>query len=489
MAHTRSVRTRLTFCFTFVFGVVVVCFAVGGYSVFRHQAYSDLDESLQVAASATALSAAHELDEHSEQRGGEADLQSILGVSSSSALPETQILIREKDRNVALKSATGSGVNLSRIPNDQLLSRGAVPGLRIVSFELKVPKFGTAYRIFAATSVAPTLAKINTFRKVLLVCIPLGLALAALAGSLLSKRSLAPLSDLSRTIEAITTSDLSARVKIENAPGDLAGLAERFNSLLDRLEKAFHSQRQFMADASHELRTPLTVALSATQVTTRDPFRTAADCAETLSLVEQQINRLRGIVDNMLLLSHVDASSLHLDRREFYLDDAISDAARSARVLARAKFQTLRVAELPEAACLGDETLVKQAVLILLDNAVKYTPAGGEISVSIAADPATLPAAGFKYRLLVSNNGWPIPPEAQSHIFERFYRASNNGAKKVSGSGLGLAIARSIAETHGGYLNLLESNSQRTTFELSLPLVQPSSNGASAQAKSLAVSM
>ncbi len=482
MAHTRSVRTRLTFYFTFVFGVVVVCFAIGGYSVFRHQAYSDLDESLHVAASATALSAAHELDEHREQRGGEADLQSILAVSSSYALPETQILIRERERNVAIKSVSGSGANLSRIPSDQLLSRAGVPGLRIVSFELKVPKFGTAYRIFAATSLAPTLAKMNTFRKVLFVCIPLGLALAALAGSLLSKRSLAPLSDLSRTIEAITTSDLSARVKMDHAPSDLAGLAERFNSLLDRLEKAFHSQRQFMADASHELRTPLTVALSATQVTTRDPFRTPADCTETLSLVEEQIHRLRGIVDNMLLLSHVDASSLHLDRREFYLDDAISDAARSARVLARAKFQTLRVAELPEAACLGDETLLKQAVLILLDNAVKYTPAGGEISVSLAADAE-------RCRLLVSNNGWPIPPEAQTHIFERFYRASNDGAKKVSGSGLGLAIARSIAETHGGYLNLLESTSHRTTFELSLPLVQPSSTGTSAHAKSLAVSI
>jgi len=459
---------------------MLVCLAAGSYSMFRHQAYSDLDESLNVAASATALSAAHELDEHSEQRWGEADLQSVLGVTSASTLPETQILIREGERTVAQKTAKGSGADLRQIPTERLLSSSGVPGLRVVSFEMNIPKFQTAYRIFAATSIAPTVAKVDAFRRILFVCVPLGLALAALASSLLAKRSLAPLNELSRTIESITTSDLSARVKIDKAPSDLAWLAIRFNSLLDRLEKAFHSQRQFMADASHELRTPLTVALSATQVTMRDPLRTADDCGDTLSLVEEQIHRLRDIVDNMLLLSQVDASSLHLEPREFYLDDAISDAARGARALARARRQNLRVAELPEALCLGDENLLKQAVLILLDNAVKYSPAGGEISVSLASDSAS-------WRVRVWNNGLPIPAEAQPHIFQRFYRAADSGAKKVAGSGLGLPIARSIAEAHGGHVELIESGSNGTVFELSLPVVRGASS--QPQTKSLAVSM
>lgn len=479
MAHTQSVRTRLTFYFTFVFGVMLVCLAVGSYSMFRHQAYKDLDESLNVAADATALSAAHELAEHSEQRWGEADLQSVLGFNSASTLSATQILIREGERTVAQKVVKGSAVNLRQVSTERLLSSGGVPGLRIVSFAMDIPKFQTSYRIFAATSIGPTLARVAAFRRILFVCIPLGLALAALASSLLAKRSLAPLDELSRTIESITTSDLSARVKIDKAPIDLAWLAARFNSLLDRLEQAFHSQRQFMADASHELRTPLTVALSATQVTMRDPLRTTADCGETLSLVEEQIHRLRDIVDHMLLLSQVDASSLHLDRREFYLDDAISDAARDARALARVRQQNLRLAELPEALCLGDENLLKQAVLILLDNAVKYSPEGGEIFVSLASDSE-------RWRVRVWNNGLPIPAEEQPHIFERFYRA-NTGAKKVPGSGLGLPIARSIAETHGGHLELVESGSNGTTFELSLPSVRHVSN--QPQAKSLAVSM
>jgi heavy metal sensor kinase len=461
---------------------MLVCLAVGSDEVFRHQAYSDLDESLNTAAGATALSAAHEIAEHSEQRWGEADLQSVLGVTSASTLPGTQILIREGERNVAYKAVEGSAFDLRRLPTSQLLARNGLPGLRIVSFQMNVPKFQTAYRIFAATAINPTLAKVDAFRRILFICIPLGLALAALVSSLLAKRSLAPLNELSRTIEAITTSDLSARVKIEKAPSDLAWLAIRFNSLLDRLEKAFHSQRQFMADASHELRTPLTVALSAAQVTMRDPSRTADDCSDTLLLVEEQIHRLSDIVDNMLLLSQVDASSLHLERREFYLDDAISEAVRGARVLARARQQNLRLAELPEALCLGDESLLKQAVLILLDNAVKYSPVGGDISVSLTPDSG-------HWRVRIWNNGLPIPVEAQPLIFQRFFRAADTAAKKVAGSGLGLPIARSIAETHGGGVELVESGSNGTTFELWLPAVGTLLNSDQAHAKSLAVSM
>lgn len=482
MAHTRSVRARLTLYFTLVFGVMVVCLAIASYSVFRHQAFNELDDSLNVAASATAISAAHELDEHSEQKDGEGDLQSILDVSARPGLPETQILMRDGERNVARKAVHTGVVDLSTITTPQLLSTRGVSGMRIASSEINVPKFHTTYRVFAARPTESTLAKVNRFSIILFVCIPPGLAFAALAGYLMAQRSLSPLNELMHTIESITTSDLSARVKLHKAPGDLARLAFRFNSLLDRLEKAFHFQRQFMADASHELRTPLTVALSATQVTARDTLRTPADCDETLVLVEEQIHRLRGIVDNMLFLSQVDASSLNMERREFFLDDAVSEAVRAARVLARARQQTLRISELPEAACMGDEALLKQAALILLDNAVKYTPNGGDVTVNLTADN------GY-WRLRVWNNGPGISPSAQPHIFERFYRAANGNEAKISGSGLGLPIARSIAETHGGKLVLLESNGQGTTFELSLPVIDLDSGGDETQAKSLAVSI
>lgn len=284
---------------------------------------------------------------------------------------------------------------------------------------------------------------------------------------------------MAKTIGAITTADLSARVAVD-APSDLSWLEVSFNSLLERLEKAFHFQRQFMADASHELRTPLTVALSATQVTRRDRLSTPEECEETLSLVEQQIHKLSNIVDNLLFLSRADSSSLQMERHKFYLDDVLSDAARSARALAKAKQQTLQLTELPEAPCMGDESLINQAVLILLDNAVKYTPVAGEISVALLREQAN-------WRCRVWNSGPGIPAAAQTHIFERFYRAQSGKDTKVSGSGLGLPIARSIAELHGGTLRLLESGVNGTTFELSLPVLMDDESETQNYAKSLAV--
>ena len=480
MTHPRSTRTRLTFYFTAVFGVMVVCLAVASYLVFRHEAFTDLDSSLNVAVSATAMSAAHELDEHKKQDDGEADLQSILDLSSESVLPDTQLLIRQGDRGVAHKGVSGPVFDLRKLRTQQILASTQLEGLRVAGREIQVPKFHATYEIFAASAVEPTLSKLRSFRLVLFVCVPLGLALAAVAGYALAHRALAPLNELTCTIEAITSSDLSARVQLHNATSDFSWLASRFNSLLDRLEKAFHFQRQFMADASHELRTPLTVALSAAQVTGRDNGRSVADCDETLSLVEEQILRLKGIVDKMLFLSQVDASSVHLEKREFFLDDVISEAARAAKVLARMKQQTLRISELPEALCSGDEMLSKQAVLILLDNAVKYTQVGGEIAVSLTADQGN-------WCCRVWNNGPAIPSDAQPHIFERFYRATSGANIKTAGSGLGLSIARSIAETHRGKLSLLSSGKDGNTFELVYPGVQMADEVLGSQPKSLAV--
>ena len=386
MTRTRSIRTRLTLYFTAAFGITVVCLALGSYAVFRQQAYTDLDSALNVATGATAMSTAHELAEHDKQRDIEADLQNILDAASDSVLPSTQILIREGGRTVAHKGASEQAFNLADIPNEQIAASNGLPGLRVSARLIRVEKFHTAYQIFAASSIEPTLARLRKLFAILLAFVVFGLALSAVAGYMLAHQSLAPLKALGRTIESVTLSDLSARVDLHNASSEIAWLASGFNGLLDRLEKGFRSQRQFMADASHELRTPLTVALTAAQVTSRDKFRSVADADATLSLVEEQLLRLGRIVDSLLFLSQVDVSSIRLEFREFFIDDAITEASRAALAMARAKQQTLRISELPEALCSGDEDLCRQAVLILLDNSVKYTPVGGEIAISLTCD-------------------------------------------------------------------------------------------------------
>jgi len=261
---------------------------------------------------------------------------------------------------------------------------------------------------------------------------------------------------------------------------DLAKLGSRFNSLLDRLQDAFHAERRFMTDASHQIRTPVAVALTASQVTGRDPDATLGDCKESLQIIERQMLQLRRTIDDMFLLSQADASSLKVSRKEMYLGDAVSEAVRAARTLIHAKGQQLRCSEMPEAKCLGDEDLLKQAVLILLDNAVKFTPRGGNIEVALVR-------RGPSWICSVTDSGIGIPEAAQPRVFERFFQEGRPAGEASSGAGLGLPIAKAIVENHGGSLRLVESRPGKTRFELAVPALEPESLGDAVQANSLAV--
>jgi signal transduction histidine kinase len=457
-----SARARLTISFTAVFGAIVIALAVAAYVLAKNDAYLKLDATLQVATGATAMSAEHELGEHPTKLGGERDLQLVLGEGQSSALGDTQILVREGHRTAAYKPGVQNGFDLRGVAPEALKSGTTVDGFRIAAGSFRAPQFGATYQIYSAKPVAPAAAQLARIRIGLFVLVPIGLGLAGLAGYLLAERSLRPLKQLAQTIDAVTSSDLSARVESSNQDDEIGTLGLRFNSLLDRLETAFTLQRRFMADASHQIRTPVSIALAAAQVTRRDAHANLRDCEDSLQLIEHQMLQLRRAVEDMFFLSQADAASLKLELKEMYLDDAVSEAIRAAKALSREKRQTLKLHGLPEAECLGDADLLKQAVLILLDNAMKFTQVGGNIEVALSR-------RGTRWVCSVTDNGAGISESSQGRIFERFYREIRPGSE--AGAGLGLAIAKSIVEGHDGTLTLVESRPGRTTFEIAIPLL------------------
>ena len=476
-----STRARLTFIFTALFGMIVVGLATATYLLERQDAYSKLDSALHTAVDATAMSAEHEFAEHNHKENGEKDVREVLLNARQAALPGIQILVREGGRNVAYRPGDQDKLDLRQASSAQLKSGTVIDGSRIQVRELDVPRFQTRYQIYSAKSVAPALDHLALLRRNLLIAVPLGLLLASFAGYLLARKALAPLSALTTTIEHITSSDLSARVTINKTGDDLSRLGASFNSLLDRLENAFAAERRFMADASHELRTPLTVGLTAVQVANKAPDRDQANSDNALQVAENQMLRLKKLVDNLLLLAQTGKSDAVLHRTEMYLDDAVSDATRAARILGQAKNQILKVDPLPEARCIGDQDLLKQCLLILLDNAVKFTPPGGQIRVKLSPK-------GELWSCLISDTGCGIAESAQPHIFDRFYRAPNS-SPPAPGAGLGLAIAKSIMESHGGQLLLVESTPAGTTFEIVIPGLEEPSAETGDQANSLSVKM
>jgi signal transduction histidine kinase len=219
------------------------------------------------------------------------------------------------------------------------------------------------------------------------------------------------------------------------------------------IERSVAHMRRFMADAAHELRTPLAVVRSRAEVALQQR-RSETEYVNALQGIERESQRLGGIVENLLLLSRADTGELPLHREPLFLDDIALDATHAANALAERKGVELSVTDFDEAPIVGDRTLVRQLVLILLDNGVKFTPAGGRVSVRVTH-------SGDRSQLEVTDTGAGIAPEHLPHVFERFFRGDPSRARG-DGAGLGLAIARWIAEEHGAEITVASEQGKGT---------------------------
>jgi two-component system, OmpR family, sensor histidine kinase CiaH len=227
------------------------------------------------------------------------------------------------------------------------------------------------------------------------------------------------------------------------------------------IDAAFDQMRRFMSDAAHELKTPVAVLRARAEVALQRP-RPPEEYQEVLGDIAAETGRLGGLVENMLLLARADAGEWPVHRERVFLDDVLLDAASSAQALGERKGVRVDVGALEESAVEGDPVLLQQLVMILLDNAVAFTPVDGRVTVSTRRD-------GAWCVLAVEDTGAGIAPGALPHVFDRFFRG--DAARRRGGAGLGLAIARWIVETHGGRIAATSEVGRGTTFTVRLPAV------------------
>jgi signal transduction histidine kinase len=263
----------------------------------------------------------------------------------------------------------------------------------------------------------------------------------------------------------IGSANLHERLAVQNERDELGQLAQSFNSLLDRLGESFERQRRFMADASHELRTPVAILRGEAEVALSQQARSLEEYRESLSVLHQEAERLTHIVEDLFTLTRADAGQYPLQPQDFYLDELIGESVHAARSLALAKNISLNFDVAPESPIRADESLLRRMILNLLDNAIKYTPDGGRVSVACRR-------ADDEYVLTIADSGTGIPADLQPRIFERFFRADKARSRSENdggGAGLGLSISRWIAEAHRGRLELTGSDAQGSTFTAYLP--------------------
>lgn len=321
----------------------------------------------------------------------------------------------------------------------------------------------------ASLVVLQSLQRQNEFlgalASVFAIVIPLTILLAAAGGYLFARHSLAPVVAMSAQASRMGAENLGARLDVKNSRDELGQLAVSFNGLLDRVSESFDRQKKFVADASHELRTPVAILCGETEVTLGKQGRGEQEYRESLRIVGEEAKRLRQIVEDLFTLARADAGQHPLLLTSFYLDELVAECAKNVRTLALAKEIAVTCEADEEYPIYADETLLRRMVLNLLDNAIKYTPYRGKVTLRCREENEF-------YQLSVQDSGPGIVESLQPRIFERFFRADKARSRQDEdggGAGLGLAIASWIANVHGGNLQLTQSNSAGSVFTATLP--------------------
>ena len=463
-----SVRTKLTLWYSLILALVLICFAAGTYFLLAQMIAAQTDASLRDNADAFVKTLAVEGEGENDE-------------TNESVLTDITREFHFQDRIFFLLDERQNLIAASENPNRMRLNLLQKEVFRPDGFQNITEKHNGDYRIFSRSvefrgqnyhlMIAALLDKQNQLlsqtRLIFLFAVPVALLTAGFGGYYLARKSLAPVVEMSEKAALIGSTNLNERLPIANEKDELGELATTFNQLLSRLEAAFEQQRRFMADASHELRTPLAIVRGEADVALRKDSRSETEYRESLEIVREEGKRLTRIVEDLFTLARADAGQYALHKTEFYLDELLAECARAVRTLTAEKNLKFDLKTENGLIFHGDEILIRRLTMNLFDNAIKYTPPNGEISV-------TCYNVKDEYEIQISNSGEIIPPEAQEHIFERFYRTdkarSRTGNDKFgTGAGLGLAIARYITQAHHGLIALQKSDTTETVFLIKFP--------------------
>lgn len=321
------------------------------------------------------------------------------------------------------------------------------------------------YRIQVAAPMDDFYDAMDQFKLMILLLSPLVLVLASAGGYWLSRRALAPVDQITRTAQDINSSNLAKRLDVPDTGDELQRLSETLNSMLGRLESSFNRITQFTADASHELRTPLALMRTTAEVSLRTS-QTAADYRETQQEILAELEKTSAVVEKLMLLARADAGAETLQRVPVNVAECLHDACEDGRVLAEAK-QVKFSADIDgqDLIVQGDSNALHSLFLILIDNAVKYTPPGGSVTLGLRRSNGS---AITEFR----DTGIGISAEDVPHIFDRFYRADKARSREFGGVGLGLSIARWVAEAHRGSIEVQSTPGTGSVFRVRLPLLQ-----------------
>jgi signal transduction histidine kinase len=452
-------RVRLTLWYSFVLAGVLALFGLAVYGMLVNSLTAQIDRTLKEAANT--IVATIQLDPF---------LLPTMPPVGRLGLPGLYAQVWRPD--LTLHSETNNLLPYTSEPLDAEALKYGRPALRNVyvgEAHLRVltsPVTTIDGTLVAYVQTATGLESVDIAKRTLVLVLVLGGCAAVMASAIVSSlsagRALRPLNTITQTALQITRADdLSRRIPLPpGGPRDEVGrLAQAFNESLERLEKLFNAQRRFLADVSHELRTPLTAIRGNVDLLRRmggaDPT--------SLDAIQSEAERMSRLVGDILLLAQAETGNLPLVNVQVELDTLLLEVFREAQVLSAGVH--VHIGEIDQALVLGDRDRLKQLLLNLVSNALKFTPEGGRVTLGLAR-------VNDWARLTVADTGSGVPPTDLPRIFERFYRVDKARSRTLGGAGLGLSIAQRIAQMHGGRIEAASDgvSGHGATFSVWLPL-------------------
>ena len=463
MLRPRNVRTRLTLWYVGMLAGILILFVAGSAAFFfwtlRHELDSRLHEDVETVEGLLSFDAAGALrmghEPHEDHEAGQKP-QELMEVRDASGA------VLYRNEVLGGPPEPSEGVNGYSERSDRLRD-----GTRIRLVSRRHTLGGRTVLVRVAHSEEPLWQQFRALVSAMLLALPVGLMVAGFGGYALARRVLAPLDAMARRAEEITAEKLQARLPVENPDDELGHLARAFNGTLARIESSFEQLRRFTADASHELRTPLTAIRSVGEVGLQREGE-ATYYRDIIGSMLEEAGRLTRLVESLLAISRADAGSIELHRVQTPLLPLAREAAALVEVLADEKGQRLTVDGDDSATAYVDPLILRQALVNLIDNGIKYSPAGGTIRVRVEARPS-------QSLVEVADSGPGISAEDQQRVFERFYRVDKARSRESGGAGLGLPIVRWAVEAHGGAIDLESRPGCGSTFRLRLPVAQAAS--------------
>jgi two-component system heavy metal sensor histidine kinase CusS len=443
---TRSIRFRLTLWYALAMAVALGLFGSLIWFSMRQQLYREIDSALAVRAARFEAYLTREAAEVSSAEQLRDELEEF-----SQGLPAADVV-----------DLTGSlGFTFHYPP-----PTGPARRRRLRIAERTFVADGETFQLRLSTSVEDARHTLELLQALLLGLMPVAIAISCLAGVWLSSRALKPVVEVTRAARSIGIDNLSERLPVPGTGDELQRLTETWNEMLARLETAVSTLSQFAADASHELRTPLAVIRTSAELALRRE-RSPEEYRESLRGIEAEAERMSQLVENLLFLARSEAQPAELPKEPVDLRQVAEDAAREMRAVAEARGVRIRVTAVgvDSTSVFGNRPALTRLVVVLLDNAVKYSPPDSEVTVELTSrDRASV--------IKVQDFGAGIAPADQPHIFKRFYRADparSNAVSDAGGFGLGLALAESIAAAHGAKIGVESRPGAGSIFRVVFP--------------------